>query len=176
MMNAQPSSDRRPWRTFLRTAVLTWQITVAALLVLVMGIIPQQKRTSQEDLESRAHGVAVSLHDVVTLIAVNDDQPRFVDVCEGMLQGDQSLEYLMFTRNDGLSLIVGRSGAPNGARSPAGLASCPSSTTQCSIFPNPSTVRGSSGGGFTSVSRWRPMPAMWPRSTAKPSFWPCSAS
>ena len=94
----------------LRTALLSWLVTISTLLIFVGVIIPQQKRTFLENLESKASGVAVSLHEVAAGAAVNEDFSSVVDHCKEMLKGDPTLDYIVITKNDGLSLIHDRSG------------------------------------------------------------------
>jgi signal transduction histidine kinase/CheY-like chemotaxis protein len=94
----------------LRTALLSWLVTLVTLSVFIGVIIPMQKETFLENLESKAHGVAVSLRDVVAGAAVNDDLPSVVDHCGEMLRLDESLAYLVVTKNDGYSLINERNG------------------------------------------------------------------
>lgn len=94
----------------LRTALLSWLVTIATLLIFVSAIIPQQKRTFLENLESKAHGVAVSLRDEVTGAAINDDLSTVVDHCNELIRGDKTLDYLVVTKNDGFSLIHERNG------------------------------------------------------------------
>jgi len=94
----------------LRTALLSWLVTLATLLTFVIVIIPQQKRNFLENLESKAHGVAVSLRDVAAGAVVNEDFSTVVDHCKEILQGDGSLEYLVITKNDGFSLFNDRDG------------------------------------------------------------------
>jgi len=94
----------------LRTALLSWLVTISTLLIFVVVIIPQQKRIFQENLESKAHGVAVSLHEVAAGAAVNEDFSSVVDHCKEMLNGDEALDYLVITKNDGFSLIYDRTG------------------------------------------------------------------
>jgi len=94
----------------LRTALLSWLVTISTLLLFVVVIIPEQKRIFLENLESKAHGVAVSLHEVAAGAAVNEDFSSVVDHCKEMLNGDQALDYLVITKNDGFSLIHDRTG------------------------------------------------------------------
>ena len=94
----------------LRTALLSWLVTISTLLLFVIVIIPQQKRIFLENLESKAHGVAVSLHEVAAGAAVNEDFSSVVDHCKEMLNGDESLDYIVITKNDGFSLIHDRTG------------------------------------------------------------------
>jgi signal transduction histidine kinase/HAMP domain-containing protein len=94
----------------LRTALWSWLVTLLTLLIFAAAIIPQQKQTFQENLESKAHGVAISLRDVAAGAVVNEDFSSVVDHCEEMLKGDSALEYLIVTKNDGFSIICDRTG------------------------------------------------------------------
>lgn len=94
----------------LRAALWSWVVSVAILLVFVFVTIPQQKRIFQENLESKAKGIAVSLRDVAAGAAVNEDFSSVVDHCKELLHGDPALEYLVVTKNDGFSLINERNG------------------------------------------------------------------
>ena len=94
----------------LRTALLSWSVTLVTLLIFVLVILPWQKRTFLENLESKAHGIAVSLNGVTAGAAVNEDYSSVVDYCKEMLSGDEALAYLVFTKNDGFSLIQDRNG------------------------------------------------------------------
>ena len=103
----------RPTRSMgitLRTALLSWLVTVTTLAVFVVFIVPQQKRTYVESLESKAHSVAVSLRDVAAGAAINEDYSSVVDHSKEMISGDSSLVYIIITRNDGFSLIHDREG------------------------------------------------------------------
>ncbi|HEY9172911.1 MAG TPA: ATP-binding protein [Verrucomicrobiae bacterium] len=93
-----------------RTALLSWLVAIVTLLIFVSVIIPQQKRIFLENLESKAHGVAVSLRDVAAGAAVNEDFSAVVDHCREMLNGDPSLDFLVITKSDGFSLINDRAG------------------------------------------------------------------
>ncbi|MFH0724997.1 MAG: response regulator [Pseudomonadota bacterium] len=93
-----------------RTALLSWLVTIITLLTFVTVIIPEQKRAFLENLHSKAYGVVVSLRDVTAGAVVNADFGTVVDHCMRMLQGDNSLDYLVITRNDGFSLIHDRNG------------------------------------------------------------------
>ena len=94
----------------LRTALLSWLVTTATVLIFVTVIIPMQKRTNLENLESKARTLAVSLHNVAAGAVINEDFSSVVDHCKEMLDGDQTLDYLVITKNDGFSLINDRSG------------------------------------------------------------------
>jgi hypothetical protein len=82
----------------LRTALWSWAVTLVTLLIYTAAIIPQQKQIFEENLESKAHGVAVSLRDVAAGAVVNEDFSSVVEHCEEMLKGDPALEYLVITK------------------------------------------------------------------------------
>ncbi len=94
----------------IRTALLSWLVTLVTLLIFVTVIIPEQKRTFLENLESKAHGVAISLREVATSAAINEDYSSVIDHCNQVLGGDPALDFLVVTKNDGFSLISDRSG------------------------------------------------------------------
>jgi signal transduction histidine kinase len=108
-MKTEPMKRRNMGIT-LRTALLSWLVTIMTLLIFVTVIIPQQKRTFLENLESKAHGVAVSLRDVAAGAAVNEDFSSVADHCMQMLSGDQALDHLVIAKNDGFALIIERDG------------------------------------------------------------------
>ena len=103
-------ATKRSMGIMLRTALLSWLVTIVTLLIFVMVIIPEQKRTFIQNLESKAHGVTVSLRDVAAGAVVNEDYSSVVDYCVQMLSGDQALDYLVITRSDGFSMIHERTG------------------------------------------------------------------
>jgi signal transduction histidine kinase/DNA-binding response OmpR family regulator/HPt (histidine-containing phosphotransfer) domain-containing protein/HAMP domain-containing protein len=108
-MKAKDISNRTLSITW-RTTLLAWLVTIVTLLIFVMLILPQQRRIFRENLESKAHGVAVSLHGVAAGAAVNEDFSSVVEHCKEMLDGDPALDYLVITKNDGFSLIYDRTG------------------------------------------------------------------
>jgi signal transduction histidine kinase/DNA-binding response OmpR family regulator/HPt (histidine-containing phosphotransfer) domain-containing protein len=109
-MNTEHIAKNRGLGITLRTALLSWLVTISTLLIFISVMIPQQKKTFFENLESKAQGVVVSLRDVAAGAAVNEDFSSVVDHCKEMLNGDQSLEYIVITKNDGFSLILDRRG------------------------------------------------------------------
>ncbi len=94
----------------LRTALLSWTVTLATLLVFVMVILPWQEQTFLRNLDSKAHGVSISLQGVAAGAAVNEDYSSVVDHAREMITGDPTIAYLIITKNDGFSLIHDRSG------------------------------------------------------------------
>jgi len=101
-------ATRRTMGIAQRTALLSWLVTTATLLVFAVVIIPQQRRIFLEQLESKALSVAVSLKGVIASAAINDDYSTVVEQCREMLDGDQDLVFLVVTKNDGFSLIHDR--------------------------------------------------------------------
>lgn len=105
-----PKTEIRGMGITLKTALLSWLVTSATLLIFVLVLIPQQKRTFLENLESKARGVSVSLRDIAAGAAVNDDFSSVVDHCKEMLDGDRALDYLVVVRNDGFAIVNERTG------------------------------------------------------------------
>ena len=93
-----------------RTALLAWLISLVTLAVFTLAIIPEQNRTFEENLRSKAYGTTVSLRDVAASAVVNEDFSSVIDHCTEMLKGDASIDYIVLTRNDGFSLVHERTG------------------------------------------------------------------
>jgi signal transduction histidine kinase len=93
-----------------RTALLAWLVTIGTLAIFALAIIPEQNRTFQENLRSKAYGTTVSLRDVAASAVVSEDYSSVIDHCTEMLKGDASIDYIVFTRNDGFSLAQERTG------------------------------------------------------------------
>ncbi len=94
----------------LRVALLSWMTAMATLLVFVLLTVPQQKKVFFRNLESKANGVAVSLHDAAAGAAINEDFASVVSASEIMIKGDPEIDFLIVMKNDGFSLLVERSG------------------------------------------------------------------
>ena len=88
-----------------KTAMLSWLVTIVTLTIFVAVIIPQQKRTFLENLNSKARGICASLQDVTAGAIVTEDYSSVVDHSRQVLQGDESIDFLVVTKNDGFSLI-----------------------------------------------------------------------
>ncbi len=116
MGNRESSTNPPPVKTSLgitvRTALLSWLVTILTVIIFGLGMIPLQKKIFQENLAAKAHGVAVSLQNVAATAAVNNDPSDVVEHCLDLLTGDSDLTYLVVTKSDGESLVF----APNGWR------------------------------------------------------------
>lgn len=99
---------RLPGKIALRISLLSWLVTLVALAIFAAAIIPQQKKDLLEALESKAQGISSSLQDVTAGAAVSEDYSSVVDQCIQVLAGDQAIDYLVVTKNDGVSVIVER--------------------------------------------------------------------
>lgn len=89
----------------IRIALFAWFVTLMTVLIFVLVIIPQQKRTFIQNLHSKANSVAVSLRDVAAGAALNEDFTSIVAASEALLRGDQGLDFLIIVRNDGFAII-----------------------------------------------------------------------
>jgi len=99
-----------------RTALLSWMVTTATLLVFVMVIIPMQKQTYLENLESKAQSLVASLSEANSGALVNEDSAAVVEYCTTVLTNDPSLSYIVMAKNqnsrtnDSFSLFFDRGG------------------------------------------------------------------
>lgn len=100
--------ERKPKRfnIAIRIALLAWFVSLATLVLFVVVTVPQQKRIFIENLESKANGLAVSLHDVAAGAAINEDYASVVSAAQTLLSGDPDLEFLIIMKNNGFSLVV----------------------------------------------------------------------
>jgi len=90
--------------------LLAWTITLVTLGIFVAFLLPEQKRDLQAGLESKAGGVAVALQGEVAEAAVSEDYSSVVDHAMQVLKGDKSVDFLVITKNDGVSVVVERGG------------------------------------------------------------------
>jgi signal transduction histidine kinase len=90
--------------------LLAWTITLVTLGVFVAFLLPEQKRDLQAGLASKASGVAVALQGEVSEAAISEDYSSVVDHAMQVLKGDKSVDFLVITKNDGLSVVVERNG------------------------------------------------------------------
>jgi two-component system NtrC family sensor kinase len=92
----------------VRIIILSWLVSILTLSIFVMAIIPGQKQDLQEALRSKALGVSSSLQDVTAGAALSEDYSSVVDHCVQVLAGDEAIDYIVVTKNDGLSVVVER--------------------------------------------------------------------
>ncbi|MBL8173218.1 MAG: HAMP domain-containing protein, partial [Bryobacterales bacterium] len=92
----------------LRVALLGWLVTLVTLAVFVVVIIPQQENEFKMNLESKARGVAASIKAVAAGAAVSEDYSVVVDQAMQVLSGDERIDFVVITKNDGFSVITDR--------------------------------------------------------------------
>ncbi|MBS1828297.1 MAG: HAMP domain-containing protein [Acidobacteria bacterium] len=92
----------------LRVALLGWLVTLVTLAVFVVVIIPQQENEFKMNLESKARGVAASIKAVAAGAAVSEDYSVVVDQAMQVLAGDERIDFVVITKNDGFSVITDR--------------------------------------------------------------------
>lgn len=90
--------------------VLAWTITLVTLGIFVAVMIPEQKRDLRAQLESKANGVAVALQGEVAEAAISEDYSSVVEHAMQVLKGDSAVDFLVISKNDGLSVVVDRQG------------------------------------------------------------------
>jgi signal transduction histidine kinase len=99
----------RPRGITLRIAMLGWAVTLLTLVVFAMVIVPEQRSEFERSLESKAQGSVASIRGVVAGAAVSEDYSAVIDQTSQVLAGDQAIEYVVITKNDGYSVVVSRS-------------------------------------------------------------------
>ena len=104
-MRMKADSDIRGISIMLRTALLSWLVTIATLLIFVTAIIPEQKRTFELNLKAKAQALVASVHGVAVGAVVTEDYPALVEHGLGVLRTDRSIDYLVLIRNDGFAQV-----------------------------------------------------------------------
>ncbi len=107
------TSTRKKHRSMgiaVRIGLFSWMVALVTLLIFVFLTIPEQKKTFLASLESKANGLAVSLHDEAAGAAVNEDYASVVSAAQTLLSGDPDLDFLIVMKNDGFSLVVEQRG------------------------------------------------------------------
>jgi PAS domain S-box-containing protein len=89
----------------LRAVMLSWMVTTGTIVIFVFFIIPQQKTSLLESLESKAQIVSTSIADVGSGAIVIEDFSAVVDHCMKIVGNGIDVPYLVVTRNDGFSLV-----------------------------------------------------------------------
>jgi signal transduction histidine kinase/heme exporter protein D len=94
----------------VRIFILSWLVSILTLAIFVIAIIPEQKRDLQDALTSKARGISSSLQEVTAGAAISEDYSSVVDHCVQVLAGDDAIDYIVITKNDGTSVMVERNG------------------------------------------------------------------
>lgn len=90
----------------VRTALLSWVISLVSVLLFVILIVPHEKQYFLDSLSSKAHIVEASIRDVASASLVAEDYSELIDHSIEILNNSKLLEYLVITREDGFSLII----------------------------------------------------------------------
>lgn len=93
-----------------RTVILAWTITLVTLGIFVAVMVPEQQRDLRTELQSKASGVAVALQGEVSEAAISEDYSSVVEHATQVIDGDKSVDFLIITKNDGMSVVVERKG------------------------------------------------------------------
>jgi signal transduction histidine kinase/DNA-binding response OmpR family regulator len=120
-MKTKPNSAMRAGRIgiFFKTAMLSWLVTILTVGMFAAVILPQQKQTFFENLESKARVLSLSLKDLASGAVAAENYDSVVNHCTNLIAGDESIEFLVVTRNDGFSLIQTRTDRSRGPLSPS---------------------------------------------------------
>jgi PAS domain S-box-containing protein len=101
---------RAPRSIAARISGLSWTIALFSLMVFVAASIPEQKREIEGNLRSKARGIAASLHESLASGAVTEDYSDLVDRGAQALAGDDSIDFVVISKNDGFSLVLEKGG------------------------------------------------------------------
>jgi two-component system, NtrC family, sensor kinase len=101
---------RAPRSVAARISGLSWMVALFSLSIFVAASVPDQKREIEDNLRSKARGVAASLRDGLATAAVTEDYSGVVDQAVQALAGDDAIDFLVIAKNDGFALIVEKGG------------------------------------------------------------------
>lgn len=89
----------------IRTALLSWILIVATLLIFILGTLPFQRKIIEERMKSEANDIAASIGQVTATAIVNNDYGFTVDYCMKIIKQSKSILFIIITRKDGFSLV-----------------------------------------------------------------------
>jgi two-component system, NtrC family, sensor kinase len=90
----------------VRIALLGWVVTTLTIGVFLAVSLPQRNHEFQMNMQSKAKGVAASIRATVAGAAISEDYSSVVDHTIQVLQGDNAIDYLVISKNDGFSIIA----------------------------------------------------------------------
>ena len=93
------------WSILRKTVALSWLVTVTTIGIFTLSVIPEQKRSLLDNLESKAQLVTTSISDVAASAIVIEDYSAVVDHCLQIIGDGAKIPYIVVTRKDGFSLI-----------------------------------------------------------------------
>jgi len=88
-----------------RTARLSWIVTLLALGLFIAFILPYQRSTLIDRMESTAEVVVTSIEQVTVTSIVVEDYSAVIEHCLKVVQERPMILYLAITKRDGLSLV-----------------------------------------------------------------------
>ena len=103
---AAPSRKRVALSLALRIALESWLLAMATLILFILVISPQMRKTFLDQLDSKANSVALSLQDATAGAAINEDYASVISSARTMIEGDPALDFLIVIKNDGFCRMV----------------------------------------------------------------------
>ena len=100
----------RPRRILVKSAIYSWILVIATLVLYLACTLPYQKRVFIDNLESEARNIAASISQVTAAAIVAEDYSSSIDHCMKVLTDSDSLRYVVITRQDGFSLVHTKTG------------------------------------------------------------------
>jgi two-component system sensor histidine kinase/response regulator len=93
------------WSILRKTVVFSWLVTATTIGIFTLSVIPEQKRSLLDNLESTAQLIATSISDVAASAVVIKDYSAVINHCMQIVGDGKSIPYIVMTRRDGFSLI-----------------------------------------------------------------------
>ena len=88
-----------------RTLLLTWIVILLTLAVFIVNIIPYQRKTLVESIESSARLIATSIDQVTVTSVLVEDYSTVVEHCMKVVDESALVAYIVISRKDGFSLL-----------------------------------------------------------------------
>jgi PAS domain S-box-containing protein len=98
----------------MRTVLFSWLVTVLTIVIFISFNIPQQRKSLLDSMESKAKVVSTSIADIAASAIIIEDFSSVVDHCMKIVEGGESIPFVVITRSDGFSLVHQPSGWKTG--------------------------------------------------------------
>lgn len=90
---------------FYRIITLTWIVIIITILIFGFSIIPLQRNSLINRLESEAKSVVTSIGQITATAIITEDYSFVIDHCIKVLNDRPAIIYVVITRKDGFSLV-----------------------------------------------------------------------
>jgi two-component sensor histidine kinase/HAMP domain-containing protein len=87
-----------------------WMITLVTILIVYLYLIPLQKNTALERMDSEASDIASSILVANQSALITDDYSLVVEHCQKVVSDSKSIMYIVITKKNGFSMIYTKDG------------------------------------------------------------------